>query len=362
MTRRALGVALFAALTGVAGAAPVPSTLVQAPGRIAGVAQDGPRVLWGYLIPSSASCLDAVRVRNLANGTEASLTHSNSGGCQISTPYGSGNEWFALAGRSALWTVHEYGHFTYVNVVVGLSGGSDRFLGQVVHDNADGTGDHFTGAAGDGPTLVYSWAHLVPNVDCVDHPECQLIVRGGGIRRIVGNTAVNVPHAPPATAVAASGRTIAIAVAPIGARWRNLKPPQRIELRRVPSGALLGSLAVQGRARALALSRRLVAVLLAQGTSQRVDLYSTATRSLVRSVRVPPRTASALSLSGRTVVFRSGLTIYALDTSSGRVTAVAHAGRQPLGLTIEGRRVAWAENYPVGHRESRGRVKTLTLP
>ena len=159
MIRRLAAVLLFACVCGVAGAAaPRPSAVAIAPGRIAGVAQDGPRAMWGYVLPNSSSCLDVVRVHNFANGTEADLTHPNRGGCQIANSYGAGNEWFALAGRTGLWTVHEYGNFTYVDVLTGTSGGSDRFLGQIVYDNADGGGDHFTGAAGDGSTLVYSWS------------------------------------------------------------------------------------------------------------------------------------------------------------------------------------------------------------
>jgi hypothetical protein len=319
--------------------------------------------MWGYALSNSSSCLDVVRVHNFANGTEADLTHPNRGGCEIANSYGAGNEWFALAGRSGLWTVHEYGNFTYVDVLTGTSGGSDRFLGQIVYDNADGGGDHFTSAAGDGSTLVYSWVYLLDDKDCIDHPDCQLFVRGGGVRRIVNGRQVRIPNVPPATAVAASGTRIAIAVAPVGAPWRDLAAKgSDIELRKASSGAIVGAFTVQGRVRALGLTRREVAVFLKTATGLRIAIYNRSTHTLVRGIPVARTTAPQLSFSGRTVVFHTGRTIYAFDSRSGRLHAIAHTTRPPLGVTIEGRRVVWAENFPAGRGDARGRLMTLSLP
>jgi hypothetical protein len=362
VTARVAALVLFAALCGVASATMPPTTLALAPGRIAGLAQDGPRVMWGYVLSKSKTCLDAVRVHNFSNGTEADLTHANRGSCQIVEPYGYGNELFALAGRSGLWTVHELGNNAYVDIVTGTLGGTDRELGQLISDSSDGVGSHFTGAAGDGPTLVYSWVDLGAHTDCVIHPNCRLYVDGGGVRRVLNGSQAKIPNVPPATAVAAFGTSIALAVAPLHAAWGQPGRMRRVELRRVPGGALLGFFNVHGRVRALSMTGRAIAVLLASGATERIEIYSRATRRLVRSVKVAGKTTSALSFSGRTVVFHAKRTIYALDTSSGRVRAIARAGRPPLGVTIEGSRVVWAENYPFGDRDARGRVKTLTLP
>ena len=45
-----------------------------------------------------------------------------------------------------------------------------------------------------------------------------------------------------------------------------------------------------------------------------------------------------------------------------RLHAIAHTTRPPLGVSIEGRRVVWAENFPAGRGDARGRLMTLSLP
>jgi hypothetical protein len=368
--RRLAAVLLFAGICGVAvAAAPRPSTVALAPGRIAGVAQDGPRAMWGYVIPNSSACANAARVHNFANATEAPLTHAGRGSCLIDTPYGAGNEWFALAGRTALWTIHEYGNNTYVNVLTGTIGGPDSSRGQLIYANGDGVGDYFTGAAGDGSTLVYSWVYLVTHTDCVDDPNCQLYVAGGGVRQIVNGRQRKLPKVPPATAVAASGSRIALAVAPLGSPWKDiLGPGRQIEVRRVPSGSLVDAFVVPGHVRALAVMNRLVAVLVsgtAQRIVQRILVYAAPARPhvmMVSGVLVPRTTEPALSFAGRTIVFHAGRTIYALNVATARIRVLVHTARPPIGVTIEGKRVAWAENYPAGHGDWRGRIKTLMLP
>jgi hypothetical protein len=57
------------------------------------------------------------------------------------------------------------------------------------------------------------------------------------------------------------------------------------------------------------------------------------------------------------VVFHAGRRIIALDVSSGSLVRLATAGTAPIGLTVSGRRVAWAE--PGG---STSRIRAVTLP
>jgi TolB protein len=57
------------------------------------------------------------------------------------------------------------------------------------------------------------------------------------------------------------------------------------------------------------------------------------------------------------VVFRIGKTISALSTSAHQVVRLTTAAAKPLDLSVEGRRVAWAENIH-GH----GRIRGLDLP
>jgi hypothetical protein len=65
--------------------------------------------------------------------------------------------------------------------------------------------------------------------------------------------------------------------------------------------------------------------------------------------------AADVSAGSGGIVFRVGRSIYVL---SGRTPKLlARAPGTPVGLSIEGRRVAWAVN-PKGH----GRIVALTLP
>lgn len=67
--------------------------------------------------------------------------------------------------------------------------------------------------------------------------------------------------------------------------------------------------------------------------------------------------ADNLSFAGRWVVYRVGRTIRALDVQRGRVLLVARAAAIPVGLSLDGRRVAWAEQ-----RGRRSRIRAAVLP
>ncbi|HEY6461897.1 MAG TPA: hypothetical protein VIY73_17145, partial [Polyangiaceae bacterium] len=72
--------------------------------------------------------------------------------------------------------------------------------------------------------------------------------------------------------------------------------------------------------------------------------------------KLPPATAPELSAGDGTLVFRVGRSIRAVDTTTKRVRTVAKAAATPVGLSIAGRRIAWAEN--VG---GRARIRAITL-
>lgn len=70
-----------------------------------------------------------------------------------------------------------------------------------------------------------------------------------------------------------------------------------------------------------------------------------------------PRNSARLSVAGKTAVFSSGRRIWALDARTRRRRLIAMAAADPVGLSIEGRRVAWAENL-----KTTARVRALLLP
>jgi hypothetical protein len=88
-----------------------------------------------------------------------------------------------------------------------------------------------------------------------------------------------------------------------------------------------------------------------------LELFDIRTGRALGSVAVPPQTADDPKASGWTVVFRTGTTIRALDARTKRMRVLARTRKTPIGLSIDGRRVAWAENAGrVAH------VRALTLP
>jgi hypothetical protein len=80
---------------------------------------------------------------------------------------------------------------------------------------------------------------------------------------------------------------------------------------------------------------------------------------VLRSVTVPRPNSDFVSMSGRWLVFQPRRTGWLLDTVNGKARALAQPkGRTFIvGLSIDGRRVAWAES---GARSSR--IRSIVLP
>jgi hypothetical protein len=67
-------------------------------------------------------------------------------------------------------------------------------------------------------------------------------------------------------------------------------------------------------------------------------------------VPVAVATTPALTASDQLVVFHVGRSIRAVEITTGRVRSLVTAGAPPIGLSIEGSRLAWAENRKHGAR------------
>lgn len=91
------------------------------------------------------------------------------------------------------------------------------------------------------------------------------------------------------------------------------------------------------------------------GTGSRVELYNL--NGGFRSAADVASSVGGLSASGQSVVFATGRVIRRLDARTGAVSALATARRTPVGLTIEGRRVVWAENMRGG-----AQIRAVTAP
>ena len=82
--------------------------------------------------------------------------------------------------------------------------------------------------------------------------------------------------------------------------------------------------------------------------------YDAATGKPSGSVPVPSATSPELTTNDQLIVFRVGRSIRAANVATHHVTTLAEAAATPIGLSLEGTRLAWAEN--VG---GRGRIRAL---
>ena len=133
-------------------------------------------------------------------------------------------------------------------------------------------------------------------------------------------------------------------VSPVDGKTERVAPVarSRVELRDTVTGRLVRRFVIDGHARALALGADYVASLVDHGGSLRLEVHDLNGR-LRRAVAVPV-SVRTLSASGLNVVFAAGRAIRRLAVRTGAVSTLATARRVPVGPTIEGNRVVWAEN------------------
>ncbi|HEX9415571.1 MAG TPA: hypothetical protein VF895_02560 [Gaiellaceae bacterium] len=317
-----------------------PRTVVTG-GPIQAFAMDGNRIAW------IAGVCQTVRVRRVNGGKPAVVGDGKLTECD-----NRGTPSVALAGTRVLWTNLTFGNFTYTYVRTRAVGEKARpkQIDYIVHQN-DLDGDYLTAMAGDAGTLAYT--DLVVSGRTLPSDEDVYFADRGTVRRVVGRERkIMRGTTPPFRIAVASGR---VAVVPA-----DRSEGQSVALR----GALNGIVEVRdltgnvishftpvGRVRAIALTGTYAAVLV----SGRVERYKLPSGTLTGATPVPGA-APELDASGRTVILRVGKTIKALDTASGSLKTVATASATPIGLSIEGRVVAWAENLHQG-----GRIRTMKL-
>ena len=156
----------------------------------------------------------------------------------------------------------------------------------------------------------------------------------------------NLPYRPGVRLVSpASGR--ATRVAPV--------LHSQVRLHDASEGRLVKRFTIVGHAQAAALGPGYIALLVDHDPGTRVELYDTTGR-LRTATSVRP-SVSSVSASGQTIVFAIGHAIRRLDARSGSVTTLAIARRTPVGLSIEGLRVVWAENH-----RGRARIRAVRAP
>jgi Tol biopolymer transport system component len=146
-------------------------------------------------------------------------------------------------------------------------------------------------------------------------------------------------------------------VSPANGKARKIAPVPHspVELRDALTGRLIKRFRINGYARAGALGADYVALLVDHEPGVRVEIYGLNGR--FRTANFAGSSVRNISAAGRAVVFATGRVIRRLDARTGAVNTLATARRKPVGLTIEGRRVVWAENG-----RGTARIRALTAP
>lgn len=330
-----------------------PRTLVTARGAIYAFAQDGDAIGW---IRADAR----VRVRRLSTGRSWVVG-------RVPWPDRASSAVVALAGLRALWMWDDGGNSTAYPIVTGAPGRTPMEivrLGRGLRGMGDGLDP--TGLAGDGTTLVYGWV----GESCPGWPlgGCEnfaqpLVVTGGGVDAADAPLPVPphvppvIPNVPPPALFAASQGEVAVVAArsptPVGQWVPRVKEDAPVEVYDL-TGKLLLRAEMVGTVRDVALSGMTLAVLLELPNGRmRVDQFAIPNQSLVSAVPVPLG-ARDLAIGSGGTIFRLGRQIFVVRGKGTKL--VARAAATPIGLTIEGRRIAWAENVK-GH----GRIVAVTL-
>ena len=99
-----------------------------------------------------------------------------------------------------------------------------------------------------------------------------------------------------------------------------------------------------GTPEAIANSNQIIAVLVDSLSGRRIQTFDPATGQALRNF-ASDTSAPALRAAGRTVIYRRGREIRGLDTTTGRQTTLATAHTTPIGVSVTGTRLAWAENH-----------------
>ena len=338
---------------------------------IAAFAQDGNLVAW--FAPKGAKGCNEVWLWQLGSARQplpSQKSRNVTCGWQVpaNSPVGLAVS-FDDGHPALLWTLHEAAtqalKFDYV-LGATVADPRERRFQEVAHAN-HGAGLWLGGVAGSGATLVYAVAEVAykDQVACLSTPKepgaCALkVTDGGGVYRIVGRKApLKIKSAAAAVLVAASSDDIAYvpargAASADGHPLASANVP--VEVLDAHTGSRVASISIQSTPVAIGLSATALAVLGRAAGRLELDWYDVTTGKPLGTLKLPLGAAPTLSVGDSTIVFRVGRSIRAVAVHGKRVRTVAKAAGTPIGLSIAGNRIAWAENVA-----GRGRIRAVTL-
>jgi hypothetical protein len=350
---KTLGATVMVLLVAGAGGAPSathpePTTLVTESGRIHAFAQDSGTVAW---IGTGFS----VHVRRLAARHGSVIGDALQGG----GPVRIASRPLALAGTRALWTSYNGGNTLEIHVHTGSPTQADKDIYELDYMPGPADGYWLGGVAGHGSTLVFG----ATGQRCDVEWNCRRVDVEGAVER-VDTQAHELVGIPPSFLLATSADRVAVVPAKTPRVFPDIGPPRAAEYAPVQvydlDGRLISSVIPDGTPRAIALAWPKLAVLFefVDGTRQ-IQLYDARTGAFWFSggegvfTRVPA-TVTRVAAGAPGAVYSVGTAIYLLRRQKPQL--LWRAAGPPIGLSIEGQRIAWAENVH-GH----GRIRMVTV-
>jgi len=274
--------------------------------------------------------------------------------------YRSGPRALVVEGKRVAW-MNYGGVMTHEAAISTRAPGEPKATLVDAYGYADATneGMYFGGLAADANTLAYGDAavYCQPKYRCFSDRQ-EYVVSGGGVHRSTGLKTYpqRIQGIPAPVAIALSEGRLAVIPADTSASTTAAPHPASngpvgvYDL----AGRPVTTVVPVGTAREVALAWPTLAVLVQQRDgATAIERYDARNGALID--RTQAAGASQLAIGSGGTVFLVGSTIYTLR--SGLAQILWRPQGKPIGLSVEGRRVAWAVN--IGER---GRIVTLELP
>jgi Tol biopolymer transport system component len=245
----------------------------------------------------------------------------------------------------------------------------EGWAGQIVVQRADGTGEQRVIASGRLPTWSPSGDQIAYVHGTYERLDLRAVrLDGTGDRLLVGNVGSGSSDTPGGPDWSPDGSKVAFVrdgelytVSPSDGvvtrltrtRPRRYRAPVEI---RTTHGALVSRFLPKSNPGVVLLSQDVAATYSVGKRSGRLELFTPSSGRRIGTDTLP-RTASWLSLARRTLVYASGREIWVLDTHTHKRRLLLTTRADPVGLSIEGNRVAWAEN--LAHTST---IRAILLP
>lgn len=332
-----------------------PQTVWSSPphGTIAAFAQDGSEMAW--FAPGGRTC-NVVHLRSTTAPVEVELPAQNAHNvtCRFVRNRRAPVQ-LAVAEQSdsVLWTLPLQSPLALDYVLgagVAPKQRAEVRLLEAAH-TGKGVGQWLGGISGDGRTLAFA----VTSVGWTDESgclagiaPCTLVKTGGGVYVVRGRARIHVPRTSAAVEVATAGGTIAYVPTGLIGKGGEPKPSADLPIDIVvtSTGRRVASVVPQGVPVAIALAPHVLATLEQTPLGVRLAWYDPATGDVRGAVPVPKATAASLTASDDLIVFHVGRSLRAVSVATHRVRVLARAAALPVGVSLEGHRLAWAENLP----------------